>query len=357
MVASSSNTPRRDLIINSDGRGGYDYTLIDYEKRSSEYAGATPSDIVESTHLFLETKYYRTFRRATESTLTNGLYATTLRNLTGLGQHLYQNFVPQELKELVADMKSRDHLHIISDDFSTPWEIIRNGGEFWGKSFIISRAKRRTKIKLDKRNRNVKKIVNVVGAGIRSQVANRARKLFDKYSADHNFQLITINGEESLESTLRVYDEITTADVVHFTCHGQVQNGNIYLQIVQEISDAYNLMVTSIGTMQVKPDCLIFANACISSTTQLLFRQSLGFGSEFCAKGAAAFIGTVDFVPDRPAVLFAENFYDRLFSGENVGEALLESKLADLKINTKRVGLSQLLYSLYGNPYVNLRLR
>lgn len=347
---------RLDLVADPDGHGGYKYLIVDYAKQVPQDGGSTPPDIVNEAYDLLRTKYYPTFRRSSGTLLANGQFNVTWTNLTGLGQHLYRHFVPPKLKALVGNMNSGDHLHIVSDDLTIPWELIRNGGEFWGRRFIISRAKRAASLELKDSIHSIDKVVNVVGASIRRQIAQRAAELFARLGAENRLQVVTIIGDEP-DATSKLYQEIPTADIIHFTCHGQIQNGNVYLQIVKDLSDAFNFMVTTIQALEIKKGCLVFANACLSGTAQQLFRQSLGFGSEFCAEGkdASAFIGTLDFVSDVAAVLFAEQYYEELFKGRSAGESLLTAKQADFEISDKRAGPSKLLYSLYGNPLVRVQ--
>lgn len=195
----------------------------------------------------------------------------------------------------------------------------------------------------------LKKVLNVVGYGINKEVAFRAKKLFD----DLHVQIDIIDGADR-NATSKFYELLPTADLIHFTGHGEIGPNGTYLRIVEAQDDYANFMVTSITRTDLRPGCIIFANACQSSGQKKVARQSIGFGSKFCECGASAFIGTLDLVPSQPAVLFAENFYRRLFSGDQavgyqVGKALWSAKQIPLKHEGK-TSLAPLLYSLYGNP-------
>jgi hypothetical protein len=337
------------LLVSSDGQGGLHFDLVDFEAAERYFAGSAAHAVVEEAKQFLSETHYRDIRKAIASTLSNGVYATTLRNLTGLGNQLYRHAVPEELKVLVGRLAPGQYLHIVSDDFSIPWELVRNGGDFWGTTFVISHARRTAELVLRPVERRVERILNVIGAEIWPVVRKSANELFSRLTANSAVTVVTVDGGDDPTATEKVYGELGNADIVHFTCHGQVQNGDIYLQIVREHVDMYNLMATSIRTTDICPGSLVLANACISSTTQTAFRQSLSFGSEFCAGGASAFVGTLDFVPDISAILFAEMFYQELFDGRSAGEALLAAKRHELRYQGSRVGMAQLLYSLYGN--------
>jgi hypothetical protein len=342
-----------NLVVNSES-GGYLYTFSP-QSRSPISGGKTSAADVSRMGEFLKSGYYTVLREATEGSLTASGVRTHIRNLQGLGNQLYRDVIPSELKEAVTRMAKGDLLHVFADTPGIPWELVKNGSDFWGQLYAISNSrwtgaarKEPTPLTLP-----VRKILNVIGHGVSAPVAERARQLFQDIHERADIQLI--DGSADQEATDQFYEQLPTADLVHFTGHGKMGNAGIYLQIVRQESSAANFMVTSIDTASLRPGCIVFANACISGETKTVISRSLGFGPSFCENGASAFIGTLDLVPDLAAVLFAETFYNQLFSGLEVGRALWAARQSPLKVDGT-TSLAPLLYSLYGNPRETVEL-
>lgn len=345
------------VLVNSDGNGGFSYDFID-KNGDDYYCGNTSRDVVENTKSYLDQEYFpRVREQSARSFLRNGEYRAVLRNLQGCGFHIYENFIPVDLRERINALDDASLLHIKSNEMWLPWELIRNGSDFWGKRFVISRSHRNVNVSIREKQIQVKKIINVIGAGISNEVSKRAEKLFENHP---DARVINILGNEDSESLDKIYEQIGNADIIHFTCHGYVSqsDGNLYLQVVRDKAPTYNFMVTTIATLSIKPNALIFANACSSAQSQLAIQGSMGFGREFCSgrHEASAFIGALDLIPDFPAVLFAEEFYKNIFHGNNVGQALRLAKQVGVRTDDGHIGMFQLLYSLYGNPLAIIKM-
>jgi CHAT domain len=341
------------LVVNAEG-DGYIYTFCP-QRNPPLSGGKTPADDVVDMESFLQDSYYTALRSAAEGNLTDTGASTYLLNLGGLGNHLYESVIPPELKAAVSRMKSGDFLHILADKCNIPWELVKNGGEFWGKFFVMSNSMMAERGRKDPElfTLNAKKILNVIGHGIDPSVAVRAKQLFQNLVGKVDVQLI--DGGTDQDATLKVYEQLSTADIVHFTSHGEMGPAGAYLRIVKQKGSYANFMVTSIRQGSLRPGCIVFANACVSAGTEEVIGQSLGFGPSFCQYGASAFVGTLDFVPGKSAVLFAECFYNLLFSGHQVGKALWTAKQLPLK-DKDTMSLVPLLYSLYGNPLCTVKL-
>src|SRR6266849_3484879 len=280
-------------------------------------------------------------------------HSAMLTNLGGFGRHLYDAIVPGGLRDWVESLSAGSYIHIVENEFRIPWELVRNGGDFWGRAFVISHATWDSAFTLAPRDHPVNKVVNIIGADLPAYVAQRAETLFDTLRKVYDFELVTIRGFEDPAATSEIFSHFETADLMHFTCHGEVQNGGVYLRVVQDREDIYNVMVRAIRTKKMRSDAVVFANACVSGATALSHRQTLSFGSEFCRLGAGALIGTLDFIDDKPATIFAEQYYDALAAGRDVGSALRHAKQTS-RSNGGRIGGGYFLYSLYGDPYIRM---
>jgi CHAT domain-containing protein len=342
------------LVVNGEREERF-YTL--FPQNGPPLAGGKTSenDEVEMDR-FLQSSYYMALRDAAEGNLTDSGVSTYLVNLGGLGNYLHESAIPPELQTAALRMEKGDLLHVFADRCDIPWELIKNGGEFWGQMFILSNSVMREKGRKEPKplTVEVKKVLNVIGDGIDTFAADRARQLFQNLGGMVDVQLI--DGGTDPEATFKVYEQLPTADIVHFTSHGELGTAGAYLRIGKQKGKFANFMVTSIKQGSLRDDCIVFANACVSAGTEEVIGRPLGFGPIFCQYGASAFIGTLDFVPSKSAVLFAEYFYSLLFSGCEVGKALWTAKQFPSK-DKGTMGLVPLLYSLYGNPFSAVKLQ
>jgi hypothetical protein len=349
----STLTERFDLVA-SPASDGYQYYF--FPQRGTPIDGGTTSAAdLEGMDGFVGSTYYTSLRDATDGTLSDRGIRTHLRNLRGLGNQLYKDVIPSELKDAVACMNEGDLLHVLTDEPRIPWELVKNSGDFWGQLYVISNSLMSGdgRVEPESFTLRIGKILNVIGHGIAGGIATRARELFQDFREKADIHLI--DGGNDPDATDRFYEELPTADLIHFTGHGLVGSAGAYLQIVKDKASSANFMATSIGQNSLRPGCIVFANACSSGESKTVIRRSLGFGPSFCQGGAKAFIGTLDPVSAYPAVRFAEDFYDRLFSGHEIGKALRAAKQVPWKYKGE-TSLVPLLYSLYGNPYERAEL-
>lgn len=334
-----------NLLIDSED-GQYLYYFTPHAKPIIR-GGKTPADTAKNMRTFARGNYRNALLKATgDDNLSDSAAPGYVSNLRGLGNQLY-NGIPEKLRDAARNMHRGDFLHIYADELiNIPWELVKNGGDFWGQLYIMSNSTVDGPARVDPVPTTVelRKILNVVGYGIHKEAASRARRLFEGL----HVQLTIIDGADD-DATSKFYEQLPTANLVHFTGHGEIGPNGAYLRIVENEEDFANFMVTSIGPASLQPGCIIFANACLSREKTTVVCQSIGFGQKFCEGGASAFIGTLDLVPSHPAVLFAEKFYRQLFSGAETGRALWAAKQAPLNYDGK-TSLAPLLYSLYGNP-------
>lgn len=309
--------------------------------------GSTLADVVKGMDNFLDDTYYIKLRDAMLGTFPDRGASTRLRSLGGYGRELYLSVIPPELQGAIKHMSRGNTLHIYADDFTIPWELVKNGGDFWGQLFVVSNSRLTGNARVNPSPfpLRIKKIVNVIGNGISPKAASHARQLFQSFQDKAEIQLIDGQGTGTTED---FFQHLPSADLVHFTCHGRLDGSEMWLQIVGGENSGDNLLVTSIDC-KLHTGCVVFANACISSKTTTPISQSRGFGPAFCNNGAGAFIGTLDLVPELEAVLFAEAFYKKLFSGLEMGAALWAARQDLLRVGDQ-ISFVPLLYSLYGNP-------
>jgi CHAT domain-containing protein len=272
--------------------------------------------------------------------------------LQGLGQKLFDSLIPQYLAKIIKAWESGLSVRISTNEQWIPWELMYDGEKFLGDKFIFTRCPRLKKERrcisnrkksLPQESREIKKIVNIIGGGIRKTHAIKASTLFDNLSPSI---VVNILKEQTVSCLVEAVDE---ADILHFTCHGHLKPLNL-LQNFLDKTPSNNLCLDTVQQLQIKPGTFVFANACSSTApVQESFSEFNGFGWEFYQEGADVFIGTLGLVPTQYAIIFAENVYDGLLQKNGkltIGEAVANAK----KMAATKQNFFWLLYCVYGDP-------
>ena len=156
-----------------------------------------------------------------------------------------------------------------------------------------------------------------------------------------------------LETVAEVLDALAgkAGNLYHFSCHGnfdadnaddsplQLKDGEIFAP--NDITGPYET-----GVVQSKP--LVFLNACYAGQIGRNIRGLGGWAQRFVSKGASAFVGGMWEVNDNLAAEFAITFYDKLWSGETLGEAFHAAR-AHLR-EMDPANPTWLAYTLYADP-------
>src|SRR5229473_3205225 len=103
-----------------------------------------------------------------------------------LGHELYKE-IPEELRKGIGELTMGDYLHIFADDNLTiPWELVKNGGNFWGQLYVISNSTMEEEGKVEPKVKRtpLRKIFNVIGHGIGEEAAAQARNLFADFNVE-----------------------------------------------------------------------------------------------------------------------------------------------------------------------------
>lgn len=139
------------------------------------------------------------------------------------------------------------------------------------------------------------------------------------------------------------------AGLLHFACHNtfSAESGgsSIYMRGGSFVPALLNRAVTTRALFGRSP--LVFINACRTAADAPQYTKLLGWASQFMAAGAGAFVGTLWAVPSDSARVFAERFYDSMTSGETLGSAMLEARMATARAVEDPTWLA---YTLYGDP-------
>ena len=143
-------------------------------------------------------------------------------------------------------------------------------------------------------------------------------------------------------------------DVLHFACHGLSSLEDIDGSALI-IGDRRTMEGTTVG-VEIRPTDivdanlaerkpLVFLNACQSGRMAPSLTDLGGWPRAMFNAGAGAFVGTSWSVHEKPAVTFAETFYQALLDGDTLAEAAGDGRAA-----TRGQGASWLAFTVYGLP-------
>ncbi len=272
-------------------------------------------------------------------------------NLQSVGTDLFNMLIPPEVAKRVRNWKLGSPVIISTNEQWIPWELMYDDGEFWGKKFIIARYPRLSDAQNlpdksrpeSKGERQIKRIVNVVGGDVPLSEADRAAQLFSTLLPPESVQLL------SKQSIAALVKALPGADALHCTCHGHLEPHLLQIAGDKNKTRIENLLPETIQRLPLEAGSLVFANACASTVPVLTFGKFSSFGWKFYQRGAAAFIGTLGAVPVKYAVNFAEIVYRELFNRDEritIGQAVARAK----EIAASERNLFWLLYCIYGDP-------
>lgn len=279
-------------------------------------------------------------------------------NMKGYGKNLFEKLLPPIVAEQTRKWEKGSTVIISTNEQWVPWELLHDSDDFLGKKFILARCPRlsdhgnipdTSRKKSDSSNLSDGIIINVVGGDIPKTETDKAIDLFNKFSLPVPVKVLEQEPVSILEKSL------AQANTLHCTCHGHLNPP--MLQVAKDKSRYNNLLIETVNALSLNPGCFVFANACSSSAPVIKFGKFSNFGWEFYRCGADIFIGTLGAVPAKYAVQFAESVYKEIFytgsKPRTIGQAIANAK----KEAENNRNLFWLLYTLYGNPDVCLKIK
>ncbi len=153
----------------------------------------------------------------------------------------------------------------------------------------------------------------------------------------------------------QIKDRIRSFDIVHFAGHADFHTanpGNSGWKLTDgHFKAGYILDMAGKGRMPA----LVFSNACESATgewrgTESDKKEPFGLANAFMMAGVKHYIGTGWRVMDKPSREFALKFYERLFTGKAIGEAVRLARL-DL-LGRESTDTCWASYVLFGDPSI-----
>ncbi|MDH7485345.1 MAG: CHAT domain-containing protein [Anaerolineae bacterium] len=142
----------------------------------------------------------------------------------------------------------------------------------------------------------------------------------------------------------------------HFACHGNFNSERPEESSVEladgELRPSDIVGPRATGVKLSKP--LVFLNACHTSQLGFALTGLGGWAERFVKAGASGFVGSAWEVHDELAAAFAVRFYEELWGGASLGEALHRARLHIKQLD--ETNPTWLAYTLYGDPMGKARV-
>jgi hypothetical protein len=289
------------------------------------------------------------------------------RTLAGVGHNLFEQLLPETLKDLCWTIRGRNvkSILILSDEPHIPWELIKpyrdnpstgefEEDEFWGQSYALTHWLRgRPPVQRLSFHRICALAAGVGGPPGGAATLPRdmvplasAPSLAERSPPGPAFSLPSTDQElavlHSLEATgsrvrflparrreiLAVLEQ-GEFDLLHLIAHGEfgglgatdtsavlIEDGEFR---VAELSPRI-----AVALRRAAP--LIFFNSCHSGRIGFSLTRLGSWGAQFVQLGCGGFVGTLWPVTERAASAFAQAFYRWMCQGLPIGEAMLRSR-------------------------------
>jgi formylglycine-generating enzyme required for sulfatase activity len=325
-AASMSEATDPDLILDvtqetlADGRYALSFVAKAREPRLQLYFARFESAPIhgEPTHHFQE--LFRDLARIPA--------ASSEDWLAGRGTQLLEEVLPIELQRRLWEHRGAIRtIQILSDEAWIPWELLRLqdpddpcSGAFLVEAFSVTRwlAAARFPVIMELPMRRMA-LVTPSESGL-PRIAAEAEQLKTAGGRAHEFVEIPATFGVVLDALASgMYDGW------HFAGHGLARAGgsSLLLDRDEELSPPV-LYGRARQLGRLRP--LVFLNTCYSGRGAPSFTSVGGLASAFLKAGAGAFIGSHWELGDERARCFAQHFYEHLFTGLPIGEAVREAR-------------------------------
>jgi hypothetical protein len=272
------------------------------------------------------------------------------------GAALFENLLPKALQERLWSLRaSIRSLRIESEEPWIPWELCRLVGRegdrivesgFFCEEFVMARwifdVRRKPTLRLRRLG-----IIAPVGSDL-AGVQVEQRDLLGIARQDLAIESIPCRFLAVLSALGQgIYDGL------HFAGHAAYRSDPNRSHILLEANEALTPEdlsgeVANLG--RTWP--LVFLNACQAGRGGFSLTDLGGWAPVLLRAGAAAFLGPLWEVTDDSARIFAREFYEKLFSGLPIGEAVRHARL---KVRDELPGNpAWLTYTLFADPLARL---
>ncbi|MET0645714.1 MAG: CHAT domain-containing protein [Pyrinomonadaceae bacterium] len=258
------------------------------------------------------------------------------------------------------------NVQIASGDFSLPWELlypveVSEGrpeelfNHFWGMSHVISRSVAPSDQTLDSEIPfSSKPVLGLLADRDLEYVRDKEIRYFEGLAGDDKIALkvlADLDAEDENEG-LRAFKGFwrDAYHLAHFACHAFYEVSAPPLSYVN-LTKRFRVRLMNIinQDIEINGHPLVFFNACETGRPSPLYTSS--FAGKFIELGARGVVVSEGEVPDDFAADFAEQLYNRLLDGAELGESLLAARRYFLETRNNPSGL---LYAMYAPPSIRL---
>lgn len=274
--------------------------------------------------------------------------------LREIGEALFKQFFPPPLQDYIRNTEQTYlYFHVDAALASLPLEILHDGTAFLWEKFYVGKAIKGQE--LAPSDFHPRETINMLIIADPREDLDWARRegemLFEHLSANVSPKKInlTLMGGKTI-SKLSLLNAILDKDIIHYAGHlhlGQSPEENGWL-----LSGGKILYAREFRMSGAQPK-LIFCNSCLSARSGQPANDVTWyaqFAAAFIRAGRTSYVGTNWELPDRqPTLEFTTRFYDYVFQGNTLGEALQKSR-SYAREHFSFNDLTWASYLLMGNP-------
>ena len=291
------------------------------------------------------------------------------RRLKRFGQNLWRELFPDDLKALYGqerdDWRGKSLL-IVSDEPYFPWELVLpyKSGEWeddepWCTRLRLTRWLRRDAHGNGHEAPPGHLELNAVAcfAPIDSGLVFAEQELAFLTTLIRSHNLSDLSPVLATRNELLSLLERGGYDWIHLAAHGNFysvtpdMDSAIWLQNDRPLTPTDIVGSAIEGHIHQHRPAFVF-NACHSGRQGWALNGLAGWANRLISTGASLFLAPLWAVTDAQAMLFAKTFYQELFAGQTVGEAVRQARLA-----AQRAGdPTWLAYSVYAHPNARMAI-
>ncbi len=269
--------------------------------------------------------------------------------LRGLGTFMAQYLMPLEMHDALWELRDQiNRMNILCDGDAMPWELLYITSPKGGDGYFLAEVAGVARWRYGPSAPYKLKIVHPVlvhPKGSPTHTANEINKLkviFPKA------QIV-----EDISELLKLLEK-GNFGLLHFASHNNLTTDDASASNIPFGNSKFDLVfMGNIGHNKYKDASpLVFMNACTSAGRAPLFTEMSSWADRYLYSGAGSFVGSLWEIRDQSAPEFAYAFYEKLFGGSTLGEAMSAGRSA---ISANNPGdPTRLAYTLYGNPLAKI---
>jgi hypothetical protein len=303
--------------------------------------------------------FYTSLVRQVNRVLRESGPTTAETEFVALGGLLYNNLIPDDFRELLRSYTGT--IDLWTNEVAIPWELVYDGGEFWGRRYAIGRT-----IRIPSEKAPVPRPTPLQAR--LSFLLIAADPLGDLPAVEEELQAIeralpgtvsttTLCGPSATDIAVLIELNRGVHDVIHYSGHVVVDPVTKQSAL---LLDQGQLLLSSTIRDNLHGRPVVFVNGCRPVPDEEYAAQwEVGAWDEmnrdisngFIFGGAIGIIATLNRVGDRQAKEFATHFYTLVLEELPLGEALRRARLTLIE------GAGWASFVLFGDPNLSLKQR